>query len=214
MKNSRYMIREKAAKCGFESMSDKELLELVSGTDIIRGDYEDAKNVIDDAAKKTVKELMMLYGLSLAKAVSIKASEELGRRIFCMENGNKVRLNSPESLAKYLIPRLGIKPVEEFVVLCFDTKNRLIGSQVIARGSLSSAVVHPREVFNYAIVCRAASIIVAHNHPSGETRPSDEDKELTKALIRSGDVIGIPVNDHLIVGSNEYYSFRTNHCMF
>ena len=97
---------------------------------------------------------------------------------------------------------------EKFAVVLLNTKNRVIRVQQIAEGSLTSAVVHPREVYAPAIVNHAACIIVAHNHPSGDPYPSTEDRNLTTALEKAGDLIGIPLLDHMIIGDGTYYSFK------
>ena len=94
------------------------------------------------------------------------------------------------------------------MVMALNTKNRIIGVKQIAQGSLTSAVVHPREVYQYAVVNHAACILVAHNHPSGDPYPSTQDRELTKALEEAGNVMGIPLLDHLVIGDARYYSFK------
>ena len=200
------MIREKISSEGCDSVTDAELVGLFTGNDSIG--YVPKGTMMDNVGRKEIKELMVVFGLTKNQAVSIKAAVEIGKRVFFSGQDEKVRLTSPTETAAYLMPRIGTKPTEEFLVLCLNTKNRLIGSQTVAQGSLSCAIVHPREVFSVAIMNRAASIIVAHNHPSGEPAPSDEDKELTKALVASGNMLGIPVNDHIIIGQGRYYSFK------
>jgi DNA repair protein RadC len=104
--------------------------------------------------------------------------------------------------------RLRNETHEKFVVLLLNTKNRIIKTEQIAEGSLTSAVVHPREVFAPAVVAHAACILVAHNHPSGDPYPSAEDRSLTHALEEAGNVLGIPLLDHLVIGDGRYYSFK------
>jgi len=201
------MIREKLAAYGSETLTNQELVEYFLGNNAL---HSDANLILREVAKKTVKELMVMYGLTMATAVSLKAAEEFGRRLFSLNEKSipNIRFGCPEDIAQYLLPRLSAKPVEEFVVLCLNTKNNLIACQPVSKGSLSSSVVHPREVFNFAIVSRAAALAVAHNHPSGLAVPSKEDVELTMALVRCGKLLGIPLQDHIIIGQGEYYSFR------
>lgn len=104
--------------------------------------------------------------------------------------------------------KLDSQAEEVFSMLCLNKKNDIIGCFEIARGALSAALVHPREVFKRAILCNAASIIVAHNHPSGDSRPSKEDDAITRRLSEAGDIIGISVTDHIIVGDEKYYSYK------
>lgn len=104
--------------------------------------------------------------------------------------------------------RLRSETHERFLVLLLNTKNRVIQTEQIAEGSLNSAVVHPREVFAPAITAHAAAILVAHNHPSGDPTPSREDRNLTRVLAKTGEIMGIPVLDHLVIGDGVYYSFK------
>jgi DNA repair protein RadC len=97
---------------------------------------------------------------------------------------------------------------EVFVVMCMNTKNKIVGAFEVSRGTINASMVHPREVFKRAIAVNAASIIISHNHPSGEVKPSKEDKEVTKRLKDAGNILGIPVLDHLIIGDDRYYSFK------
>lgn len=104
--------------------------------------------------------------------------------------------------------RLDVQPEEIFVMLCLNIKNEIIGSFEVSRGSLAVALVHPREVFKRALLCNAASILVAHNHPSGNSKPSIEDNSISKRLSEAGEMIGISVLDHIIVGDDNYYSYK------
>jgi DNA repair protein RadC len=108
------------------------------------------------------------------------------------------------------MPRLRYAAKEQFVVILLNNKNKVIGTEVVSEGSLSSSIVHPREVFAPAILHHAAAIMVAHNHPSGDPKPSIEDEEVTRQLLRSGKVLGIPMIDHVIIGDGNYYSFLEN----
>ena len=119
-----------------------------------------------------------------------------------------VSMSKPDDVVKYIMPKLRHLDHEEFWVYCVTSKNKLISKEMISKGSLTGTTVHPREVFKYAILQSAAAILVAHNHPSGEPEPSMPDNELTKKLVESGEIIGIPVLDHIIIGDGVYYSYR------
>ena len=110
--------------------------------------------------------------------------------------------------ASYLIPLYGTKPLEEFGILALDTRNRLSRLRTISTGSLNGSLAHPREVFREATICRAAGVIAFHNHPSGDANPSAEDRALTSRLRQAGDILGIPLLDHLIVVATGYWSFK------
>lgn len=118
------------------------------------------------------------------------------------------QFSKPEDTVKFFREKIGMLDHEEFWVALLNSKNKVIDAQMISKGSLTGTVVHPREVFAPAIVGKASAIIVAHNHPSCDPLPSKEDKTITKQLVKSGIIIGIPVLDHIIVGGNEYYSFQ------
>lgn len=118
------------------------------------------------------------------------------------------RVNTPRQAASFLLPLLAPESVEVFVMLCLSTKQHLLAFHEVSRGSLDSTVVHPREVFKAAILANAASIVVAHCHPSGDVEPSPDDIALTQRLVRAGELIGITLADHLVIGDGRYYSFK------
>lgn len=146
-------------------------------------------------------------GLGTAKAARIVAALELGRRL----GGARLerdRVSSPGDVADLLGARLRLLDREHFVVVLLDTKNHLLGSELIAVGSLDAAIVHPREVFKAAIRKSASSMILVHNHPSGDPEPSEADLVCTRRLEEAGRVLGIPVLDHVIIGDGRYTSLR------
>lgn len=116
-------------------------------------------------------------------------------------------LTSPEEVAEVLKEYYATADREQFVVMCLNSKNKLICINVVSVGSIMSSMAHPREIFKPAILSNAAAVIVAHNHPSGDTTPSNEDKSLTSNVVKAGVILGIPVLDHIIIGDN-YYSFK------
>ncbi len=152
---------------------------------------------------------LMFWGLSKAMSIKLAAALELAKRAAnASAMDAAAHITSPGDAAKYL-GKLQYYPTEVFVCLLLSTKNRVTKAITIAKGSLTSAVVHPREVFAPAVAAHAASILVAHNHPSFDPTPSQEDRNLTRALEEAGNVLGIPLMDHLIIGSrNSFYSFK------
>ena len=210
--------REKMAANGAAVLTDAELIAILLRT----GTAE--KSAIDIASEMTadgglykrlagitrLNELTNIKGLGQAKAATVLAALEIGRRIASAKPIEKIHFSCPQDVADFLMPRLRYAAKEQFVVILLNNKNKVIGTEVVSEGSLSSSVVHPREVFAPAILHHAAAIMVAHNHPSGDPKPSIEDEEVTRLLLRSGKVLGIPMIDHVIIGDGNYYSFLEN----
>lgn len=205
--------REKLLKRGAHALSDAELLAILirSGTgrttalDLARKILAQEKSLAG-IAKKTPQELMRLKGIGQAKAVELMAAFELARRIQATPFEDTPILRSPEDAARIIIPRLRDKPHEAFLVLLLDSKNGVKHEQELTVGTLNASLVHPREVFKLAIDHRAAAVIVAHNHPSGNPEPSAEDLAVTRQLAEAGKVVGIPLHDHLIVAGERFTS--------
>ena len=210
--------REKMAANGAAVLTDAELIAILLRT----GTAE--KSAIDIASEMTadgglykrlagitrLNELTNIKGLGQAKAATVLAALEIGRRIASAKPIEKIHFSCPQDVADFLMPRLRYAAKEQFVVILLNNKNKVIGTEVVSEGSLSSSVVHPREVYAPAILHHAAAIMVAHNHPSGDPQPSIEDEEVTRQLLRSGKVLGIPLIDHVIIGDGNYYSFLEN----
>ncbi len=116
--------------------------------------------------------------------------------------------SNPAEVAAFLAPEMACMDREQFMVLLLNTKNRIIGTNVVSIGSLNASIVHPREVFRPAILAPCAAVILAHNHPSGDPSPSMEDMELTKRLDEAGKILGIKVLDHVVIGETSYFSFK------
>jgi DNA repair protein RadC len=210
--------REKMANKGATALTDAELVAILLRT----GTAE--KSALDIASELTadgglykrlasitrLNELMNIKGLGQAKAAAVLAALEIGRRIASAKPVEKIHLSCPQDVAEFLMPRLRYAVKEQFIVILLNGKNKVIGTEVISEGSLSSSVVHPREVYASALLHHAAAIMVAHNHPSGDPKPSDEDREITSLLAQSGKVLGIPLVDHIVIGDGTYYSFLEN----
>jgi DNA repair protein RadC len=149
-----------------------------------------------------------IKGIGSAKAIQILAAVEIGRRITNLDYKDRYVIRSPEDGAKYLMNDMRFLSQEHFVCMYLNTKNQVIHKQTIFIGSLNASIVHPREVFREALKRSAASVIAAHNHPSGDPAPSREDIEVTKRLVECGKIIGIDLLDHLIIGENKFVSLK------
>ena len=154
--------------------------------------------------------LAQLRGLKDARVARILAALELGKRAACPVETERLRFRLPGDAAKFLLPRFGTKPLEEFgvLVLVLDTRNRLKRLEVVSRGILNGSLVHPREAYREAAIHQAAAIIAFHNHPSGDPTPSQEDRVLTERLRKAGTILGIELLDHVIVAASRYWSFK------
>lgn len=207
--------REKMAANGAATLTDAELIAILLRT----GTAE--KSAIDIAGELTadgglykhlagitrLHELTNIKGLGQAKAATVLAALEIGRRIASAKPIEKIHFSCPQDAAEFLMPRLRYAAKEQFVVVLLNGRNKVIGTELVSEGSLSNSIVHPREVFAPALLKHAAAIMVAHNHPSGDPKPSNEDRDITNMLVRSGKVLGVPLLDHLIIGDGTYYSF-------
>ncbi len=211
--------RERLMKHGPDTLSDAQLLAIVLATghastglsalDLARSLLETFPTLRElDAA--SVVELCQAKGIGQAKATSIKAALELGKRLSGEPAQQKFKIGAPRDIVNYYRPRLQHLRKEIFKSILLDTKHHILKDATVSEGSLSASLVHPREAFLPAIKESAAAIIFLHNHPSGDPTPSAEDKELTHRLADVGRLVGIDVLDHIIIGTGEpgYVSFR------
>ena len=153
-------------------------------------------------------ELRHERGVGSAKASRVLAALELGARLASEGRGSAPGFRTPEESARYLLPRYGARPVETFGLLALDVRHRLKREAVVSVGCLTSSLVHPREVFQEAVVARAAALVLFHNHPSGDPEPSADDLALTRRLASAGALMGIEVLDHLILGAGRFVSLK------
>ena len=200
--------REKLQARGAAALSDYELLMAIIGSGSAHADVtkiaRDVRKILGEKGSNlTYEDLLKIKGLGAAKATQLMASFELWRRQF--EVSERPIIDSPEKAAEQFAD-IRDKKQEYFVCLTLDGANRLIAKRVISIGTLTASLVHPREVFAEAITDRAASIVVAHNHPSGNLEPSIADKEVTERLRQAGEILGIEVLDHLILGEGGFSS--------
>ena len=200
--------REKLQAKGAEALSDYELLMAIIGSGTAHADVtkiaRDVQKLLKEKGSKlTYDDLLSIKSLGPAKATQIMAGYELWRRQF--EVSERPIIDSPEAAVAQLAD-IRDKKQEHFVCLTLDGANRLIAKRIITIGTLTASLVHPREVFADAITDRAASIIIAHNHPSGSLRQSEADDSVTESLSDAGDMLGIQVRDHLIITKDGFRS--------
>lgn len=200
--------REKLQAKGAEALSDYELLMAIIGSGNAQADVtkiaRDVQKLLKEKGSELIyDDLLAIKSLGPAKATQIMAAYELWRRQF--EVPERPIIDSPEAAVAQLSD-IRDKKQEYFVCLTLDGANRLIAKRIITIGTLTSSLVHPREVFADAIADRAASIIVAHNHPSGNLECSQADRDMTERLKASGELLGIDVIDHMILTSKKYIS--------
>lgn len=207
--------RERLLQHGPEAMTTAELIAIILGSGmkgipVLQLAQEIVNRFTDmqHLSEATVAEFCGIKGLGQAKALQLKAAINLGLRLARKAPGIKYRIVNPVHAYNLVKDELENERRELFVCILQDTRGFVICHQTIAIGTLSHALVHPREVFYPAIRHNAATIIVVHNHPSGDPTPSKQDYEVTRVLIEAGALIGIPVNDHLIVGDRCYKSMR------
>ena len=201
--------REKLIKKGANALKDYELLAIllgsgVQGKDVISLSNEIIKLFEDDFENLSLEKLLSIHGLGLAKASQILSSIELSRRYLIKQNK---KITSAKDVYEEL-KEYHNKKQEYFLALYLDGANHLIQTKIITIGILNQSLVHPREVFSYAIEKRCASIIVAHNHPSGILEASNEDINVTKRLKESGKILGIELLDHLIITNDGFVSLK------
>lgn len=206
--------REKMLKGGASVLSNVELLAVLLGSGIQGKDVFSVAQEIQKLANKnfgnlTVETLMRINGIGAAKACSIAAAIEFSRRFLIPEN---ILVRNAED-AVLLVQDLKDKRQEHFVTITVDGGQSLIQKRTVFIGTLNQSIVHPREVFADALTDRAASIFFIHNHPSGNTDPSSADIVLTRRLVRSANLLGIDVVDHLIIGKDDYFSFMDNNLL-
>lgn len=217
--------RERLIHKGATSLSTPELLSLVLGSGA-RG--ESVITVAHRILKRfgslfmiqnaSIEDLTVIRGLGNAKAAKLKACIEIARRMNIeekvheeselMKRRNSDTITSPDKLYEIIKSRITQFTKEHFFVVSLDTRNNLIGVDEISVGTLTASLVHPRETFESAIRRHAAKIIISHNHPSGETEPSDDDLKITRRLTEAGKIMGIEVLDHLIITKTSYLSFK------
>ncbi|MDN6195060.1 MAG: DNA repair protein RadC [Atopostipes suicloacalis] len=207
--------RERLEDFGVKSLADHELLAILlrtgtKGNNVI-GLAIEVLNTVEDIHRLrhvSLQELMKIQGIGRVKAAEILAAVEFGRRVNQSTQLKEGTVSSSSWVGQYLQEELSHLKQENVLALYLNTKNEIIKKDIVFIGSLNSSVAHPREIFNRAISYSAARIILAHNHPSGNVEPSEADLSFTRRMIEAGDLIGIEVLDHFIIGENCYLSLR------
>ena len=209
---------EKCLRLGAEALSDGELLAVLLRTGTKGCPSVDMADEILNLSKDR-EGLLGLYQLSLAqlqsvkgvgrvKAVQIKCIGELSKRIATATARKGLSFNQPETIAEYYMERLRHEEQELLICMMLDTKNHLLGEEMVFKGTVNSSLVNPREIFLAAVSYHAVGILLVHNHPSGDPTPSRADMDFTERVRRAGDILGIPLIDHIIIGDHRFLSFR------
>ncbi|MBU0558052.1 MAG: DNA repair protein RadC [Bacteroidetes bacterium] len=207
--------REKLLLRGAQSLSDAELLAIllrigIKGKSVIEvgQDLITKYGNLSTLAAQSPSALKNIEGIGNDKSAALAAAFEISRRV---NSQNKYisdsKITSPEDVAEIFIPLLRDEVKEKFIVICLNSANKIIKHEVISVGTLNSSLIHPREVFKFAIDNNSANVILLHNHPSGNPEPSNEDIQITKKLVDAGKIMDIQIFDHIIVAGNEFTSF-------
>jgi DNA repair protein RadC len=211
----RKRLRERFLQGGLEGFLDYEIVELLLTLGTPR---KDCKQMAKEAIKTfgglrevldaPIEELQKIKGIGPHNVFGLKLFQAISERYAKEKIPKKTPLTSPKAVADYLREKLGREKKENFIILSLDSRNNLIKDNIVSVGTLNANLVHPREVFKEAINNRAASIIITHNHPSGDSEPSEDDLEITKRLTEAGKIIGIDVLDHIIITKTKIFSFK------
>lgn len=209
---------EKCLKFGAERLSDAELLAAIlrTGSNGITA-LELSRQILNSSRIEksllglhhlSIEDLMNHRGIGYVKAVQIKCIVELSRRMSKMSAENSLCFSHPKTIAQYYMEDFRHSGQEQMVVMMLNTKSKLLGEQVISKGTVNASLITPREIFIQALHFHAVSIVLVHNHPSGDPTPSREDIQITKRIQGAGAMLGIDLLDHLIIGDKKYISFR------
>ena len=209
--------RERFLKHGPETLSDAELFAIILRTGTLDENVIDMSNRLiaeyglDKLFECSLKELQKIKGIGPGKAMQILAMSELGKRFNQLKkynNENQKKISCAEDVFNYFHERLKDKKQEEFWILMLNNMNYIQEERLVSKGTLDKTLIHPREIFRYAIKNAVSKIILVHNHPDGDSTPSRNDLEITEELVKAGNLMGIKVVDHIIIGNGEKWSWK------
>jgi DNA repair protein RadC len=207
--------RERLDAVGPEALSDAELLSLLlrtgsrgAGALAVAAQLLERHGGLHGLARASRAELAATLGVGPAKQAALRAAIELGRRLAAGRLAPGTALRGPSDVFRHFHPTLRDAPHERFLVVMLDGRHRLLRHEMVSQGTLTASLVHPREVFRPALRESAAALVLVHNHPSGDPAPSAEDREVTARLVRAGELLGVPVLDHVVVAERGYTSLR------
>ncbi|HEY3381463.1 MAG TPA: DNA repair protein RadC [Vicinamibacterales bacterium] len=207
--------REKLARLGTAGLGDNELLAIVLGTGTAEAGALALANAVLDVAgglqgllKTNAEELLVIKGLGQARAAQMLAAVEIGRRVLTRRPADRPQITSPRDAAEHLMPEYSARPVEQFGVVLLDARHRVLRTNLLAVGSLDATTAQPREVFRQALLASAAAVVLFHNHPSGDPHPSPDDVQVTRRMVAVGQLMGIQVIDHVVLGDGRYCSLK------
>lgn len=211
--------RERLKKLGPESLSAQELLAVILGRGV-RGESVSMTaqkllshfGSLEGIMNASLEDLQSVKGMGLAKASQLKACFEVARRVFIKseiaKEAKQKEITSATEIYNLVKSKITSYTQEHLVVLSFDSRNKFLGIDTVSVGTLNANLIHPRETFDVAIRHHAAQIIVAHNHPTGDPEPSEDDLEITKRLVEAGKILGIEVIDHIVITKESFFSFK------
>ncbi len=207
--------RERLIRYGSDKLSLTELLAIIIGKGtpgesvaVLASRLLSKFGDLNRLEEASIEELTKIKGIGEAKATQIKAALELGRRLFSQEEVKGKTIQTAEDVYKLMRAELKNKKKEHFKLILLNTRNQVIRKVSVSKGTLNASLIHPREVFRSALSHSAASVILVHNHPSGDPKPSDDDIKITKRLIEAGKIMGIEVHDHVIMAGDRYTSLK------
>lgn len=206
--------REKLIKYGVENLTNYELLAILLNTgtkneNVIELSKRITKKYeLNHLSSISISQITKELGIGIAKACKILACFELGKRSFNKINENKLKINCPESLANLYFPKTSNLNQENLFAVYLNTRKKIISEKRLFVGSLNESIINPREIFKNAFEEGASGIILIHNHPSGESSPSQSDIDVTRELIKISEIMQIPILDHIIIGKNNYTSLK------
>ena len=209
--------RERLIAYGIDSLSNEELIAIILKSGSKKYNAKELASIIlnsfkniNDLKNISINKLSKIDGIGISKSCSLLAAIELGKRVYYEKEKTNIKLNNTTKIYEYFKDIFMGLEEENFYAVYLNTKSNLISYKLLFKGTINKSIVHPREIFKWAVLESAYYIIIMHNHPSGDISPSIEDKELTISLMNIGKTMGIPVMDHIIFGKDKYYSFYEN----